>query len=261
MRTLLLLLALGGVSVQTTAAEPESIEARLDRVERLLESQSLVEMMARLDALQREVQQLRGEVEEQNHTIEGLKQRQRELYLDIDRRLSRMEREGPAAIPPGSPAAAMPPGDGAGLAPAAAHASNSDAPAAAADAGNAEAERQAYQEAFDMLRELRYAQAITAFRQFLKDYPNGKYAHIAQYWLGEANYARRDFKQAINDYQHLIVEYPRSPKLAEAMLKIGYSHYELGDMNAARQVLGELVGMYPDTTEAGQAKALLKQIK
>ncbi len=88
-------------------------------------------------------------------------------------------------------------------------------------------ERDAYQKAFDMLRELRYAQATEAFRNFLKQYPNGRYAQIAEYWLGEAGYAQRDFKQAIADYNTLLNNHPDTPKRAEVMLKIGYSHYEL----------------------------------
>ena len=121
-------------------------------------------------------------------------------------------------------------------------------------------EREAYQQAFDMLRELRYAQATAAFRDFLKKYPNSRYAHIAQYWLGEAGYAQRDFKQAIADYNALLANHPNSPKRAEAMLKIGYSHYELKEADKARSVLEQLVQQYPDSTEAGQARNLLKRI-
>jgi tol-pal system protein YbgF len=121
-------------------------------------------------------------------------------------------------------------------------------------------EREAYQKAFDMLRELRYAQATAAFREFLKSYPKGRYAHIAQYWLGEAGYAQRDFRQAITDYNALLVNFPESPKLAEAMLKMGYSYYELKEPDQARKILEQLLQQYPDSTEAGQARNLLKRI-
>ena len=88
---LLLALPLGAMA--------ETVEQRLERMERVLESQSLLQMMERLDALQLEVQQLRGQLEEQQHQMESAKERQRELYLDVDRRMSRLEREGGGAAP------------------------------------------------------------------------------------------------------------------------------------------------------------------
>jgi tol-pal system protein YbgF len=132
------------------------------------------------------------------------------------------------------------------------------APSGAGDLAN---EQQSYQAAFDLLRELRYDQAVTAFQGFIKSYPNGRYAHIAQYWIGEANYAQRNFKEAIKDYQKLIDKYPNSPKLAEAMLKIGYSQYELKEMKQAEATLNQLIKSYPGTTEAGQAQNLIQKIR
>ncbi|MBE0511150.1 MAG: tol-pal system protein YbgF [Gammaproteobacteria bacterium] len=238
----------------------QNVEQRLQQLERLLNSNSLMEMAQRLDIQEREIQQLRGRVEEQENTIEGLRNRQRELYLDTDRRLSRIEREGTGAmLAPSTPATA---GDSSGAA------ANSPAPLAAPagpaapvmDEARMQQERDAYQKAFDLLRELRYEQATTAFRDFLKEYPDGRYAHIAQYWLGEASYAQRKFDEAIQDYQDLIDKFPGSPKRAEAMLKIGYSWNALKQPAKARPVLQGLVDEFPNSTEAGQARNLLQQL-
>lgn len=249
------------------AAEP--LEARIAHLERQMESQALVEMATRLDRLEQEVQQLRGQMEEQTHANTELRQRQRDLYLDIDRRLSRLEREGGASAPQGmAPPPAPAPAAPVSTAPVPAAVAVTSAPAPAAapapapvSAVIADKERAAYQQAFDQLRELRYEQAITGFRAFLKEYPDGRYSHIAQYWIGEANYAQRNFKQAVVDYRTLLQRYPKSPKLAEAMLKIGYSQYELGDKAEARKILAELARLYPDTTEAGQANAFLQKMR
>lgn len=246
---------------QAAAAAPKAatVEERLDRVERMLNSQSLLDMLDRIDSLQQEVEQLRGLVEEQQHTIEGLKSHQRDLYLDVDRRISRIEREGSGLAT--APAATVSPDAGSANTPPLTGAANPPTPENAQGGGDqAQQEREAYQKAFDMLRELRYAQATTAFRDFLKKYPQGRYAHIAQYWLGEASYAQRDFRQAITDYNSLLVNYPKSPKLPEAMLKIGYSHYELKEPKQAREVLEQLLQQYPDSTESSQARNLLKRI-
>ncbi len=256
LRYLIPILLFTTASVQA-APEENNLPDRVQRLERLLESQSLIEMLTRIDSQQRELALLRGELEEVRHELDSLKARQRDLYLDTDRRLSRLEREGvPASAPTGTASNDSQPQEpetGAG-------AKSIEARAAGSSTADLAAERQAYQEAFDILRELRYEQAIKAFESFLERHPDGRYAHIAQYWLGEANYARRDFNKAIAAYQALVDNHPKSPKVAESLLKIGYSYHELAQDGKAQSVLKQLVSEHPDTTEAGQAQNLLKSL-
>ena len=232
-------------------------EERLARLERILDSQGLSDMLIRMDNLQNEIQKLLGQLELQSHQLDEIKQRQRDLYVDIDRRLLRLERNEPAAADAGVGAGGSHTASPTGKASVATSATASASSAPADSAG----EQQAYQKAFDMLRGLRYEQAVTAFNDFLSKYPKGRYAHIAQYWIGEADYAQRKFKQAIVDYQKLIDNYPTSPKLAEAMLKIGYCQYELKNNKAAETILKQLIKSYPGTTEAGQAQNLIQKIR
>ncbi len=239
-----------------------SAEERLQRLERILESQGLVDMLVKIENLQSELQILRGELEFHTHQLDEIKQRQRDLYVDIDRRLLRLERNGPG---PGSGSSGAT-GSTAGATSAAVTAgavtsSTATKPSTATGSTDFAAEQKAYQKAFDLLRELRYEQAVTAFNGFITQFPKGRYAHIAQYWIGEANYAQRNFKQAIIDYQKLIDNYPNSPKLAEAMLKIGYSQYELKKFKQAETTLKQLTKNYPGTTEAGQATNLIQKIR
>ena len=241
-------------------------EERLQRLERILESQGLVDMLVKIENLQSELQILRGELELHTHQLDEIKQRQRDLYVDIDRRLLRLERNGPGPAATGSNATGATTGagtsSGAGVtAGAAAASTKTTKPSVSAGTTDFAAEQKAYQKAFDLLRELRYEQAVTAFNGFIKQFPKGRYAHIAQYWIGEANYAQRNFKLAITDYQKLIDNYPNSPKLAEAMLKIGYSQYELKKFKQAEATLKQLTKNYPGTTEAGQAQNLIKKIR
>lgn len=247
-----------------------STEERVQRLERILDNQGLVDMLLRIENMQSELQILRGEIELHSHELEQIKQRQRDLYIDIDRRLLRMERSGPdssAVTTPSTPArqaAPRTPVPSTPAAPAAKPATTPIAPAATPvtkPKADFATEQKAYQHAFDLLRELRYDQAVTAFRKFIAVYPGGRYAHIAQYWIGEANYAQRKFKEAIADYQKLIDGYPKSPKLAEALLKIGYSQYELKSFKQAEATLNRLLKDYPGTTEAGQAKNLVQKIR
>ena len=232
--------------------ESMSTEDRIRRLERLLQSQGLVSLMVHQQELQQELEQLRGDIEVQTNNLAELKKRQRELYVDIDRRLLAVERNGGSRTPAQAPASTN------STPVTATQARPSTAPPSAAQAQD---EQQSYQKAFDLLRALRYDKAIQAFREFIRQFPNGRYAHIAQYWVAEANYAQRRFADAIVDYQALLDHYPNSPKLAEAMLKIGYSQFELKQYDQARDSLERLIKAYPGTTEAGQGQNLLQKIK
>ena len=80
------------------------VEARLARVERLLDAGALVQMLESLETLRNEVQALRGEIEVQSNIIAQLKARQRELYLGLDERLLNVERTGTALADTMAPA-------------------------------------------------------------------------------------------------------------------------------------------------------------
>ncbi|VAW88187.1 TPR repeat containing exported protein; Putative periplasmic protein contains a protein prenylyltransferase domain [hydrothermal vent metagenome] len=74
-------------------AKPQSVEQRLQILERKIGNDALIDLYQRLDALQVEVQQLRGLQEEQGHSLEGVKQRQRSLYVDLDQRINNLQKE------------------------------------------------------------------------------------------------------------------------------------------------------------------------
>ena len=77
-------------------AEKDSsgMAGRLDRIERLLQSQGLVDLMRQIQVLQKEINKLRGEIEVQSHTIEQMRERERALHADMDRRLQALESGG-----------------------------------------------------------------------------------------------------------------------------------------------------------------------
>ena len=74
------------------ADDDMSVEARLNRMERLVNSKGLVDIMVRVESMQSELQRLVGEIELQKHSLDEIKKRQRDLYVDIDRRLLQIER-------------------------------------------------------------------------------------------------------------------------------------------------------------------------
>ncbi len=270
-----------GVPAETVKA----LEARLARVERLLENRTLVDMAMALESLQRENQQLLGQVEEQAHELERLKKRQRELYLDLDSRLAKLEEArtqaaaeaGAAALaPPPAPAMRAPLPDGLAtpgavanpVAPAASLATApplapvpAAPPAAAAVEADPHREHDDYERAFNLLKEGRYDLAVAAFKTFVQTYPRGSYTDNAQYWLGEANYVQRNFKAALAEFAKVVNDFPDSPKRPDALLKMGYTYQELGDMDKARLSLNSVRMNYPDTTAARLASKRLQELE
>ncbi len=251
----------------------KALEARLARVERLLENRTLVDMALALESLQQENQQLLGQLEEQAYELESLKKRQRDLYLDVDRRLAQLE-AAQAKVTAAAPVTPM-----AGLTTPSIPAKNgltavgsvatSVAPVASIPAAStpnpvdemdAHKEHDDYERAFNLLKEGRYDLAVEAFKAFVQTYPKGRYTDNAQYWLGEANYVQRNFKTALSEFEQVVNNFPNSPKRPDALLKLGYTYQALGDNDKARLSLNSVRMNYPDTTAARLAGKRLQEL-
>ncbi|HEB57478.1 MAG TPA: tol-pal system protein YbgF [Gammaproteobacteria bacterium] len=219
---------------------------RIERLERMLNSDMLRQQTQTIDNLREEIASLREQLEQQEYELESMKQRQRNLYLDMDRRLNNVEAGGRNAA---ASAPVAPPTSGAAVAV--------PVPRVSGDIDG----QDAYTHAFSLLKEGRYKESIAAFEKFKQDYPNSKYADNAQYWLGEANYVSRDYEKALQAFQQLVARYPDSSKIPGARLKIGYVYFELKNWSAAREALQEVIKLYPDTTVAKKAKERLDRMK
>ena len=244
----------------------QDLNARLEKVERAVNNSALLDMLELLESLKTEVSTLRGEIEVQTHTIEQLKQRQRDLYTDVDNRLQRIEQNGTSNTE--STAAATESVDEttpetetdeatAETDSTIAEATEEEAVKEPLDPAKAEA---AYQKAFKLLKDSRYDQALVAFKTFLNDFPVNAFSDNAQYWLGETNYVMQKYEVAINEYQALLNSYPDSKKVSHALLKIGYSYDELGNAADAKKTLEEVKVQYPGTTAARLANERLRKI-
>jgi len=201
----------------------------------------LADLLQQLETTQAEVRNLRGQVEVQANEIERLKVRQRELLADIDRRVSELERRGTAAPSPDANAAPV-------------------ASGSAASAGSAQ-EQQDYDAAFNLMKQGFYERAAKGFRDFLAKYPQSALRDNARYWLGEAYYVARNYRQSLEEFGKLMNDHPKSPKLPDAMLKTGYCYYELGEWAKARANLNQVVARYPGTPAAKSAEQRLAKMK
>ena len=112
-----------------------------------------------------------------------------------------------------------------------------------------------------MLKAGRYDQAAKSFQKFLGEYPTGKFADNAQYWLGESYYVTRNFDNALREFNTLVSDHPDSQKVTHALLKIGYIHDELGQKEKAREILTALTNNYPQSTAAGLAAKRLERMR
>lgn len=109
-------------------------------------------------------------------------------------------------------------------------------------------ERSVYDQAFQTLLQ-DPKEAVPEFRSFLKDYPNSPLASSAQYWIGEALYAEKDFKGAIEEFLIVLKEHKSSDKAPDAALKLGFSFYELKDWEKARKTLEDVISFFPNNTD------------
>lgn len=253
------------VPVLPVKADAE-LENRLGKLERQLDNQGLVELMTKMESMQKELQQLQGQLEEHGNLLEGLQQRQRDAYLDTDRRLSQLERITTAPVPAPAPVSATTPAPGDAevkmpeSVPAAAPAVDPPAAAPAVPPPPVtEAEKLAYQKAISALKEGRYADSIRDFQALLKSSPNGAYADNAQYWLGEAYYVTRDYDKAQEQFTKIFAN-SASRKRPDAMLKLGYTYVEKQQWEQARKQLEGVISTFPKSPAAKLAQKKLQEL-
>ncbi len=203
-----------------------------------------VDMYYQVQMLQEEVRELRGLVEEQAHEIRQLKQRQMDDYRDLDRRLSALIKEGGA---PASGAALPESADNGRPEPAA-----RPVPAPR-EASDSDAERQSYAAAYDLLKDRKVEQATTAFRNHLKNFPDGQYAANAHYWLGEIHLLQNELESARQSFATVVNQFPAHRKAADAMFKLGKVLHLQGEDDRARQMLQKAVDAGGTAAELARA--------
>lgn len=107
------------------------------------------------------------------------------------------------------------------------------------------AEQNRYDQAFALLKQSRYAEAVAQFRQLLADSPATPLAADVYYWIGEVQYINREFALALEHFEQITERYPRSDRVPEALLKIGYVQYDIGDYTAAARTFQNLLTRFP----------------
>jgi len=212
------------------------LDTRVARIEHIISNQSLVELAQRLDSVQADVRQLRGRIEELENGTEAMRKQQRDLYADLDKRMTALQGTNPG------PAAG-----------------SSTAPGTPAPTGSS-VEQSVYSQAFDALKAGSYSVAIAGFKDFLANYPSSPLAENAQYWLGETYYVNHEYDAAAGAFRNVLEKWPSSRKAPDAMLKLGYTQLELKKVAAARATLTEVTRKFPDSEAAKLACERLRRM-
>jgi len=214
----------------------QQIEERMKTLEATaVERRAILDLAGQLDALRTDLAQSRGQIEVLLHQMEVAEKRQKDLYVDIDTRLRKLEQA--AEQQAAAAAAARPP----------------------AEAGPSDEEKRAYEGALNQFKVGNYSAAIDLLGQLLAKYPNGKLAPNAQYWIGMGYSGRRDYRNAITALQKVVAQWPLDPKAADAMLSIASAQEATGDVKSAQATLQEVLAKYPGSTASDQARLRLQQ--
>jgi len=196
-------------------------------------SESLQTLYRQLTELQQEMMRLRGILEENKDRLRTIQEEHKRRYLELDRRLQKVavsgDRDGGGDSLP----------DGATV---------------------TDPEQRDYQEAYTLLRDKAYNEAIEAFEQLLFAYPNGQHVADSLYWLGEIylNLPVPNPEKSRQMFVQIIDFYPQYRKVPEALYKMGVIYHQLGDRDMAQQRLRQVVEQYPGTPSARLAAGYMR---
>ncbi len=253
-----------------TSESQRLLDQRIAELEAQARNRSIIDLFNQVETLKAEIARQRGQIELLQNELENTQKRQRDLYVDVDGRMRKAEAQiaelaaraaqaaaAIAAAPAAAPGTSMPPGGTPPPSPA--DVSRAMPPASVAQPIMVDpvAEQRAYDQGLEHFRAGRFAEAVTAFQLFTRNFPRSTLVPSAQYWIGNSLYAVRDFRGAINTQRQLIAQYPDSAKAPDALLNIATAQAELGDLQAARATLQEVASKYPSSEAGAKARQRL----
>lgn len=189
-----------------------------------------------MDDLDAQLKNVKGMLELIRHDLDDSLKNSQRLHEDLDRRLLELESKPQSALPAESPK------------PIAKNRTD--------DAINR------YNQILRLVLEKKeYDSAIRQFESFVKEQSGTSLAGNAQYWIGEAHFAKGDFARSIAEFQKVVDQYPKSEKVCDARLKQGFAFSEMKDQEKAKLFLQEVVRKCPNTKTSARASTKLRQIE
>lgn len=233
-------------------AMPTDINGRVARLEQQLNYLQQLNVPAKLDQLQQALAALRGLIDIQSKQLQQLETQQRNLYADLDKRIDALSGKSSAG-------AAQTTGVSSGDAPETA--STADPTTKPADTGASAKETQAYQSVFSLIKEKRYTAAVSSLKDYLRQYPEGKFAADAHYWLGELYIIAGDSDNAIVEFNLVVSKYGNSCKAADSLLKLADIAFNNARFSQAKQYWQAIISKHPDCSAARIASGKLQKLQ
>jgi tol-pal system protein YbgF len=231
-------------------AQIQLIETRLSQLDELLaryeqsdkkQSRTILDLQSQIEGQNDEIRKLRGLNEELSHNLQDIEKRQREINVDHDNRVRRLEAIERANA------------DKANSVPTVSVPAKIDDPIAN--------ENRAFDAAFAFYKTEHYQNAAPAFQEFLRNYPQSTHTADIYYWLGFSNYVLKDYKGSLAAYQNLQSKFSKYPKLPDALLNMSDCQLELKDKAGAKLTLKAIIDNFPGSDAAKEAKKQLAQLK
>jgi len=227
--------------VTAAAAAPSTLtlDQRVAVLERQISTMNQIDLVNQMTHLEQQVQDLEGQVQVLSHTLQTAQAQSTSQYADLDKRLQNASVKTPAAAD-SDPVTTTP--------------STTSAPAD---------EKTLYDAAYKNIKEQKNSDGIDGLKKYLSQYPNGKYATSAHYWLGQLYILKGDDKsidQAVSEFTTVIKKYPKSEKAKESNLKLGYAYLLQNKNQAAKEQFKKVMKEYPGTSTAQLAEARLAQL-
>jgi len=253
---------------------PLSLEERVTQIENQLQqrNQLFVNLQYKISDIQQELATLRGTQEEHSYSLKQLTDRQRDIYRDVDTRLSEVREQLlalsgdgglPITISSGTAASQTPPkqmvsnqGNPTGNKPETTTPAAKNTNPTLVDEGI-----DSYNLIFPLVRNKNYAEAILAYQNFIKTYPQSKFVPNAYYWLGQVYFVQGQLAEALTPFEMILKNYADFDKYSDVLLKVANIKNSTGALVEAKQLFQKIIADYPNSTTARMAEKRLSEIK
>jgi tol-pal system protein YbgF len=220
----------------------ETLSNRIGDLERALQNsaQSQIQLLNDNERMRSEIARLRGQLEESNLISTSRKSQQKDLYLDLDKRLEEQRNviaEMQARLQQLEPVSVIAHGVGYRV------------------SANEKTQFEGIQSA---LNAQEFKKAVQMSQEFQNEHPNSVLAADVLFMKGTALYADKELRPSIEARRELISRFPKHPSVPQALLNLAAGLEETGNPNTARRTLEELIKSHPKSAAAAEARKRLK---
>ena len=203
----------------------------IDEKSKIFERDVPGDLLGKLQLLQQEVMRLNGLLEQQAHNIRVLEEKSLERYIEIDRRLSAVDTDGIDSQKSQTETVFF-----------------SDQNSVPEQPGEGEA----YISAYGLVKNKEFELAITAFQNFLKEFPGGKFAPNAHFWLGELYLVLdpADPEASRQAFMLLVSQFSQHVKVPDALYKLGKIQLMKGNRERSKYYLNRVISEYSDSNKS-----------